>query len=100
MGEQNGPVVVPMTEEKKQMRVSPSEAKKIIRMHEDRTECQAIIIAATLSIDDATERRNEASIKLRQLGPQIEGAEKAILERFGLTGPYTLTPDGLVIPQG
>src|SRR5579872_4419340 len=81
------------------LRITAEEVKSITRLHEERAECQQTIVAATVAIDEATEKRRDASLRLRKLAPKIESAEKLIAAKFGIAGPFVLTPDGVVIPQ-
>jgi len=82
---------VEKTAEKPVIRLTASELRRFYTFAERKIELEQIIVASQLAM-------TEAAVELKEVNARYAAIQGNVSARFGFTGPFQVTPDGVVIP--
>lgn len=84
---------------KKGKRATSRDTAKLMQHAQRQAELREDIVQRSLSAEFTTTRLQKAIAELSKLNVVSENQKVRFARKYGLTGPYTLTPDGLIIPD-
>lgn len=91
-GHQNG-IVTSAPSDKPVLRLSQSELRRFYTFAERKQQLEQQIIAAQLVLTDSAG-------ELKDVNAKFTAIQQEVATRFGITGPYNVTPQGIIdIPE-